>query len=683
VLPYRADIDGLRAIAVLVVVGYHAFPSRVPGGFSGVDVFFVISGYLIAGDIARRIDAGTFAIGSFFARRIRRLFPALLAVLVACTVAGALVLLPDELQRLLGHVAASAAFVENFRLLAESGYFDTDAATKPLLHIWSLAIEEQFYLLCPLLLLAVRAPRTRFILVVVATIASFAANVVVSRDDAAAAYYLPHTRFWEILIGVAIALAPSARVGGIAWRQREGQTATRADGDADAATRPTRGGSDAVAVLGLVILALGMAVIDRDRRYPGWWGLLPTAGAALLIVAGPGTALARRLLSRPGLRYVGLVSYPLYLWHWPALAFLRIADTPNPPGTHKAMAVAASFVLAALTYRWLEQPVRRRAARQVVPRLAVAMGTLGLLAAVAALPMVTLPRAPGLSAAEEGRRRDLNFVMHVPRYPACGDAIRSAAGPATHCLQARPGPATAALLGDSHAYSLFYGLADVDRGRNWLVIATSSCPPLLGVHVRVGGRDCLPRTEGAVRALASDPGIATVVLAFLGSYADPDGPLTRDDRGRVILAEPIELAEDGRPDASNAELMARGLERTVAALAAAGKRVVVHLDVPELPFSPRDCVDQPFSGHLVAACELPRAEVLRRQAAQRAAVARALESRPGTQAYDPLPALCDGTTCRFERDDLLIYRDHHHLSVRGSRLLAEPFAAWLDAPAPR
>jgi hypothetical protein len=311
------------------------------------------------------------------------------------------------------------------------------------------------------------------------------------------------------------------------------------------------------------------------------------------------------------------------------------------------------------------------------------MAVLGVLAAVATLPEVTLPRAPGLSAAEEGRRRDLNFVMHVPRYPACPDTIRAIAGAATHCLAGRPAPPTAALLGDSHAYALFYGLADVDRSRNWLLIATSSCPPLLGVHVRTGGRDCLPRTEAAVRALVADPGISTVVLAFLGSYADPGGPLMRDDRGRVLLAEPIELAEDGMPDASNADLMTRGLERTVAALAAAGKHVVVHLDVPELPFSPRDCVDQPLSGHRVAACELPLAEVLKRQASQRRVVARVLESRPGTRAYDPLPALCDTNTCRFERDDLLIYRDHHHLSVRGSRLLAAPFAAWLDTPAPR
>ena len=687
VVPYRADIDGLRAIAVLAVMGYHAFPGRVPGGFSGVDVFFVVSGYLIAGDIARRVDAGAFSLADFYARRVRRLFPALLAVLVACIVVGAHVLLPDELKLLLGHAATSAAFVENFRLLAESGYFDTGSATKPLLHIWSLAIEEQFYLLCPLLLLAVRDPRRRFGFAVGLALASFAANVVVSRDETAAAYYLPHTRFWEILVGVAIALAPTAGVGTAAFRRREsrvGATAAEELPERPAGTRRAWPTADIAALAGVVLLALGIALIDRDRRYPGWWGLLPTAGTALLVVAGPSTALGRLVLARPWLRYLGLISYPLYLWHWPALVFLRIVDSPNPPSTHKALALLASVALAALTYRYLEQPVRRRATARAVPRLAIGMGALGVVAAIASLPAVPLPRGPGLSAAEDGRRRDLNFTLHLPQTVPCADATRRAAAFPTYCLQARPGQPDAVLLGDSHAYALFYGLADVDRRRNWLVLASSSCPPLLGVHVRVAGRDCLPRTEAAVRAVAADPALTTVVLSFLGSYADPDGPLLRDERGETILAETVALAEDGTPGAGNADLMARGLERTVATLASAGKRVVVYVDVPELPFSPRDCVDRPFARRRVAACELQRSEILRRQAGLRAVIARVLQSRPLAQPYDPLPLICDAPTCRIERGDLLLYRDHHHLSVRGSRLLAEPFVAWLDGrPAPR
>jgi peptidoglycan/LPS O-acetylase OafA/YrhL len=680
VVPYRADIDGLRAIAVLAVIGYHAFPGRVPGGFSGVDVFFVVSGYLIAGDIARRIDAGAFSLAAFYARRVRRLFPALLAVLVACLLVGALVLLPDELKQLLAHAAASAAFVENFRLLAEAGYFDTGSATKPLLHIWSLAIEEQFYLLCPLLLLAVRGPRLRFGLAVAMAVVSFAVNVVVSRGDAAAAYYLPHTRFWEILIGVAIALAPTAGVGTATWRQRESRSAT-ASGEGDARSSFV---ADAAALAGIALLALGMALIDRDRRYPGWWGLLPTLGTALLVVAGPQTALARLVLARPGLRLIGLISYPLYLWHWPALVFLRIVDTPNPSSAHKAIAIALSAGLAVLTWRYLEQPVRQRGVPRAVPRLALGMGALGVLAALASLPAVTLPRAPGLSAAEDGRRRDLNFTLHLPRQPPCDVALRAAAASPTQCLQARPGAPDAVLLGDSHAYALFYGLADVDRGRNWLVLASSSCPPLLGVHVRVAGRDCLPGTEAAVRAVVADSRIATVVLAFLGGYVNPSGPPPGDDRGQALLAETVELTEDGTPGATNADLVARGLERTVAALAAAGKRIVIYIDVPELPFSPRDCVDRPLAKRRVAACELQRSDVLHHQTTLRAVVARVLESRPLVQPYDPLPVLCDATACRIERGDLLLYRDQHHLSVRGSRLLAEPFVAWLDGrPPPR
>ncbi|MEO6361699.1 MAG: acyltransferase family protein [Caldimonas sp.] len=624
-IAYRADIDGLRAVAVLAVIGFHAFPGRVPGGFSGVDVFFVVSGYLIAADIVRRQESGTFSLGDFYARRVRRLFPALLTVLLACVAFGAIVLLPDEFQLLLVHAASSAGFVENFRLLSETGYFDTGSASKPLLHIWSLAIEEQFYLLCPLLLLAVRAPALRFALVVGLALLSFTLNIVVSRADPASAYYLPQTRAWEILIGMGLSLWPGHWRAGSAW-------------------------SNAAAAAGAALLVAGIWLIDRERRYPGWWALLPTVGTALLIVAGPGNELARRALSHPWLRSLGLVSYPLYLWHWPLLAFLRIVGPPDPTTLTKAAALLASAVLAVLTYRVIELPVRRGQPGRRVPALTMAMAGVCALAATGASFEWSLPRAPGLASAEEERRRDLNFNLHLPSHPACDDALRRAAGSPTHCLYARNEAANAAVLGDSHAYALFYGLADVDRRRNWLVIASSSCPPFMGVPMRGDGRDCSALARSAIEAVSADANIATVVLTFLASYT-----------------------HDVSPD-----VIASGLERTVATLAAAGKHVVIHADVPELPFSPRDCVDRPLFARRVAVCQVTRDDVLRQQAAIRQVLQTLVSRNPSLDLYDPLDALCDARTCAVERGDMLLYRDHHHLSIRGSRHLAVPFLAWLD-----
>ncbi|MEZ5488290.1 MAG: acyltransferase [Steroidobacteraceae bacterium] len=205
---YRPDVDGLRAIAVLSVLVYHAFPDLLPGGFVGVDIFFVISGFLISGIILTRIQAGTFTFADFYARRIRRIFPALAAVLVACLLAGWLILFPVDYERLGGHVLAGAAFVSNLVLWRESGYFDTSSELKPLLHLWSLGVEEQFYLIWPVLLvLAARFLHRILWAIVAVALLSFAANLLLVGSHASAAFYLPITRFWELMLGSMLAYA--------------------------------------------------------------------------------------------------------------------------------------------------------------------------------------------------------------------------------------------------------------------------------------------------------------------------------------------------------------------------------------------------------------------------------------------------------------------------------------------
>jgi len=296
---HRSDVDGLRAVAVMLVVNFHGFPLAMPGGFIGVDIFFVISGFLITGIIARELDAQHFSLTGFYNRRIRRIFPALIVVLCAVLALGWLWMLPGPYVALSRDVAASAAFFANIALMLQSGYFDIESAKKPLLHLWSLGIEEQFYLFWPLILM-LAARRRRSLLCVAAVIAlvSFALNVALIGSDPVATFYLPFTRAWELLAGAALACA---------W-DRFGQS---------------EAASNRRAMAGVVLIVISVAVLNVHRAFPGWWALLPVAGSALLLSA-PASWINRVCLGWPPLVWIGLISYPLYLWHWPLLVMFAI-----------------------------------------------------------------------------------------------------------------------------------------------------------------------------------------------------------------------------------------------------------------------------------------------------------------------------------------------------------------------
>ena len=346
---YRPDIDGLRGVAVLSVVGYHAFPGAVTGGFTGVDVFFVISGFLISTLIYRGLEEGSFSFADFYSRRIRRIFPAVLVVLVACLAFGWFTLLAVEYRQLGKHVAGGAAFVSNFVLWGESGYFDSAAESKPLLHLWSLGIEEQFYIAWPLLIWL--AWKTRVSLLAIALVVaglSFALNLATYRSDAVGVFYSPQTRFWELLAGSVLAWIMLRRPG--------------------SALPGTPRVAGAISVAGAACIAAGLFLVTSAHPFPGAWAVLPVLGAALVIAAGPRGWLNRIVLSAPLLVGFGLISFPLYAWHWPILSFARIVEGETPSPAVRAVAVLASIALAWITYRMVERPLRfgdHRAAKAV------------------------------------------------------------------------------------------------------------------------------------------------------------------------------------------------------------------------------------------------------------------------------------------------------------------------------
>ena len=506
-LKYRPDIDGLRAVAVLAVVAFHAFPDLLPGGFVGVDIFFVISGYLISGIILQQIAAQTFTIGDFYARRIRRIFPSLVVVLLACLAAGWYLLLPQEFSELGKHIAAGAGFSSNVVLWQESGYFDVSSDTKPLLHLWSLGVEEQFYFFWPAVLYVAWKRRWNMLATTLVLLAaSFVLNLVFIGIKPVATFYLPVTRTWELLIGA-----------GLACAMRSGTLAT-----------PHGVRADATAALGVACIVAAVALLDKYAVFPGWWALLPTIGAGLLIAAGPHNLVARHLLSRRAMVWFGLISFPLYLWHWPLLAFARIVEGGLPPAGVRAAAALASIVLAWLSFEFVEKKLRFRAGAQRP-----------LFAAVVVLLVVGLgmrwhvlePRHSGAqinavaAAVADWRYPPANFS----RLEVQGERFYERAGGA---------PGRVVFIGDSiteqYAVRVDRLLTEQpQRTRTTVFAATGGCPPIPGV-VLDRAKECQPRLAAATsRALADD--VDTVVVgACWYCYFHAEGPVSPADEYHEI-----------------------------------------------------------------------------------------------------------------------------------------------------
>ncbi|MNV06667.1 O-acetyltransferase OatA [compost metagenome] len=356
---YRPDIDGLRAVAILSVVVFHAFPTKLQGGFVGVDMFFVISGFLISSIIFRGLYRGDFSFSEFYAHRINRIYPALIVVLAACYIFGWFFLLPDEFQQLGKHIAAGAGFVQNFILLREVGYFNVEAELKPLLHLWSLAIEEQFYLIYPVLAFFVwRAGLNILTIVILLVSLSFGLNINGVGDDPVATFFMPQTRFWELLVGAVLAYLQIFKkpqltqfMQGLVFHPvlfRHPPQQERRRGILN----------NLYSIFGLFLLIAAFFLIDKNKLFPGWWVILPVSGAFLLILAGPDAWVNRVVLANRLMVFVGVISYPLYLWHWPILSFARIIESGIPSREVRIGAVLLSIGLAWLTYRLVERPIR-------------------------------------------------------------------------------------------------------------------------------------------------------------------------------------------------------------------------------------------------------------------------------------------------------------------------------------
>jgi peptidoglycan/LPS O-acetylase OafA/YrhL len=460
---YRAEIDGLRAVAVVPVMLFHAGFDAFGGGFVGVDVFFVISGYLITSIILAEKQAGTFSLAGFYERRARRILPALFTVMAACIPFAWLWLLPDDMQDFSRSLVAVSVFASNILFWRESGYFDAAAELKPLLHTWSLAVEEQYYLLYPLLLLLVWRLGRRGIaaLLAVAALASLAFAQWGAHHSPAAAFFLLPARGWELAIGGLAALHLS-----------RGES-----------TRLGEGARQALSVLGLVLIFWGVFAYDQNTPFPSLYALVPTLGTVLLVLcATPATAVGRVLGSR-SLVAVGLISYGAYLWHQPLLAFARYRAAVEPGALQMGALIVAAMVLAYFSWRFVERPLRRRGAFR---RLHVFAGAACVSAAFIGFGIMGTDGYPArYSDAERQFLASVRREAVVQRMTVSFDRFRCFTDYSqstdvlfeNDCVSAFTGEPRIILFGDSHAAHLLPGIRRVFGGRGYRVeqYASASC----------------------------------------------------------------------------------------------------------------------------------------------------------------------------------------------------------------
>ena len=522
-LRYRPEIDGLRTIAVVPVVLFHAGWNWFSGGFVGVDVFFVISGYLITSLILADIDAGTFSIARFYERRARRILPALFVILVACVPLSLIFMMPKELEAFSETLASVLLFVSNFVLYFQSGYFDQEVAFKPLIHTWSLAVEEQFYIFFPLLLYALRRKSTRvtaatfgIVALVSFALAQLAGNFTLQPTLLAAkwswsshadwGFFMLPTRAWELLIG---SLAAVLLVRRPDWQS----TLSRAV-------------SEAGSLLGLAMISAAIFIYDHHTPFPSVYALLPTIGAALVILFGRRDTLANALLSRPLMIGIGLISYSLYLWHQPLFAYARLATIGEPHPWVFAALIIASFGLAYVTWRYVEQPFRNRA-RVQLPTLLKSLAAAAVALFAAGIVGVKSHGLPQRLPDDVNKLMAFQYydINQLYRHGRCFlKPEQTQAAFTAECDGASNG---AILWGDSHAAALWPGLAAAWPGLSQFT--ASACPPMQSFEAALRPH-CRAINDWVVDAIARSKPSFVVLHANWSIY------MTASDRFELLAS---------------------------------------------------------------------------------------------------------------------------------------------------
>ena len=648
---YRSDIDGLRAIAVLLVIFFHAFPDKIKSGFIGVDIFFVISGFLISTIIFEDISDNKFSYIQFYERRIRRIFPSLCIVLLSCLIFGWIALLTFEYTHLGLHVAAGSVFSSNILLWSESGYFDIDSASKPLLHLWSLGIEEQFYLVwpCILILLSGFKKRCFFLLLLIIAFSSFALNIGLLAKYPITTFFMPFTRFWELVIGSIVAALMffyKHELNGI-----------------------NQSFKNLCSIFGLCLLLAGIILIDDKLPFPGFWALLPVLSASLLILAGPHSTINQKALSHPVLVSIGLISYPLYLWHWPILSFKSIIEGGQTSSIKfRLFAIALSILLAWLTYQFIEKPIRKISSlKKVAGILFTLLSVIGILGLVVYKnngfdQRFEIEPATGITLYRSYPHEPFHNKNCDQRYPEFQNF--------SACLLSKNRPPEIILIGDSHANQYYKSLSTILEDSSVMNLGQWSCLPFSSITHQLN-YDCAKKILAAEKLIIESKSINTVFLAgYFSSLASR--PFPKENLGTprsVGIATKIEI--DSFKNSAFAFLTK---------ISQGNKRIVLILDIPNLNFFPRDCIESKnntiqsirkntFNKRILTECKISRSDYEQKNAPNKLLIEQIHRRFPAIEIFDPMASLCDENYCWAIANEVPIYYDPDHLTVEGANIV--------------
>ena len=667
---FRPDVEGLRAVAVVAVLLYHAGVPFAGGGYVGVDVFFVISGFLITGLLVRELEkTGTVSLARFYSRRAKRLLPLTVVVLAVVVVMSWLLFDPVRMEEFSFGVVAAGLYFMNWLLAARAAdYFAAGLEASPVQHFWTLAVEEQFYLVWPVLILTAAwwSRRSglglRPVLAVAfaaVVVSSLAYSVYSTHVQAGAAYFSTLTRGWELALGGLLALVPASRFGQL-----------------------PRMAAGVVAAAGLAAIAFSTLRFDDDTLFPGYAALVPTLGTAAIIAAGFGSAaLPSRLLALGPVRHVGRISYSWYLWHWPPLVFAAAIWGRLSPLEGVAV-LAASYAPAVLTNRFVEKPFLHSETLSRYPRKALALGgactaaSVGLGLALFALTPV-VPEAPenkvaGAAALQEGRPiqksakavhptpREAEKKENRPRMYSDGCHLDLEETRSPDCVYGNPSSdTTVVLFGDSHAMQWFPALDELAKERDWRLVglSKSACPPaeisVYSTGLRREYRECEEWRERTLGRIVWEENPSLVVTSMLNRY---------------------QAREDGRRldrEASNRAVV-EGYVSTLETLRSSGAPVAVIEDVPRPDKDVPECVSQSLDR--LQDCAFPRKEALGEPRVN----VRAAEEVEGASLIDPAPVVCPGEACPAVVGDVLVYRNGAHLT----RTYVNSLTPWLGEQLP-
>jgi peptidoglycan/LPS O-acetylase OafA/YrhL len=647
---YRPDIDGLRAVAVLSILFFHVGIKHFSGGYVGVDIFFVISGYLITSIIVRELAAGQFSIARFYERRVRRILPALTVVVIATLLAGLVLLSPAQLEDLGRSATATSVFSSNIFFFLGSGYFDGSSELKPLLHTWSLAVEEQYYILFPFLLMFIaKRHSSRFGAWLISIgLVSLLACIYWTGINGSATFYLIPFRAWELLIGSVLALQMIPKFAGVVAR-------------------------NALSTAGLAMMLTSVFVYTHDTSFPGAAALMPTLGTAFVIHAGAGgkTFVNRALSVRP-MVFFGLISYSLYLWHWPIVVFAKQYLINEWTDLETGLILIVIIFLSTLSWRFVETPFRNRQLLGPRERLFARFVVVTIVVISASITMVFMKGFPGRNTTAP-----MSDVMAADpgwqHWKNCEEAGEKEGGTSNLCgIGAQDLPPTFLLWGDSHALSMAsaVNLSAHRQGAAGLLAVRTACPPLLSIH-RPGEPSCAEFNASILKHVGGRPEIETVILAARWAIVS-NGTRYKNESGRSMSLVDLDSGETEAGD--NAALFELGLRRTITALEKLGKNIVLVTQVPEVGHDvPSATYSAKLTGRDVNAMIAPSIAEYRERTSTVTRVFNAIQAEQGLTIVDPSQLLCEGQGCRVVMDGTPLYRDDNHLSLRGCVFVSSLF----------